>query len=33
MPELPGALEVIKAWDFKYKTARFTWVKQNKSGR
>lgn len=32
MPELPGALEVIKAWGFEYKTAGFTWIKQNKSG-
>lgn len=32
MPELPGALEVIKAWGFEFKTAGFTWVKQNKSG-
>lgn len=32
MPELPGALEVIKAWGFEYKTVGFTWVKQNKSG-
>jgi N6-adenosine-specific RNA methylase IME4 len=32
MPELPGALEVIEAWGFKYKTAAFVWVKQNKSG-
>lgn len=32
MPELPGALEVIKAWGFQYKTVGFTWVKQNKSG-
>lgn len=32
MPELPGALEVIKVWGFEYKTAGFTWVKQNKSG-
>jgi N6-adenosine-specific RNA methylase IME4 len=29
MPELPGALEVIKAWGFTYKTVGFTWVKQN----
>lgn len=29
-PELPGALEVIKAWGFEYKTAGFVWVKQNK---
>jgi len=26
-PELPGALEVIKAWGFKYKTTAFVWVK------
>lgn len=32
MPELPGALEVIKAWGFEYKTVAFTWVKQNRSG-
>lgn len=32
MPELPGALEVIKAWGFEYKTVGFTWVKQNRSG-
>jgi N6-adenosine-specific RNA methylase IME4 len=32
MPELPGALEVIKAWGFTYKTVAFNWVKQNKSG-
>jgi N6-adenosine-specific RNA methylase IME4 len=32
MPELPGALEVIKAWGFEYKTIGFTWIKQNKSG-
>lgn len=32
MPELPGALELIKAWGFTYKTAAFTWVKQNRSG-
>ena len=30
MPELPGALDVIKAWGFEYKTVGFTWVKQNK---
>lgn len=33
MPELPGALEVIKAWGFTYKTAGFTWIKQNQSGQ
>jgi N6-adenosine-specific RNA methylase IME4 len=32
MPELLGALEVIRAWGFEYKTVGFTWVKQNKSG-
>jgi N6-adenosine-specific RNA methylase IME4 len=32
MPELPGALQVIKAWGFTYKTAGFVWVKQNRSG-
>lgn len=32
MPELPGALEIIKAWGFEYKTVGFTWIKQNKSG-
>lgn len=32
MPELPGALDVIRAWGFEYKTCGFTWVKQNKSG-
>lgn len=32
MPELPGALEIIKAWGFTYKTAGFTWAKQNRSG-
>lgn len=28
MPELPGALDVIKAWGFEYKTVGFTWIKQ-----
>lgn len=32
MPELPGALEVIKAWGFEYTTAAFVWIKQNRSG-
>lgn len=27
MPQLPEALEVIKAWGFEYKTVGFTWVK------
>jgi N6-adenosine-specific RNA methylase IME4 len=26
-PEMPGALEVIKAWGFDYKTVAFVWVK------
>jgi N6-adenosine-specific RNA methylase IME4 len=26
-PELPGALEVIKAWGFEYQTKGFTWIK------
>ncbi len=29
-PFLEKSLEVIKAWNFKYKTVAFTWVKQNK---
>ena len=29
---LSEALEVIKSWDFKFKTIGFTWVKQYKSG-
>ncbi len=29
MPQLPEALEVIKAWGFVYKTAAFVWVKHN----
>lgn len=33
MPELPGALEVIEAWGFEYKTVGFTWVKENRSGK
>jgi N6-adenosine-specific RNA methylase IME4 len=28
-PELAGALEVIKAWGFEYKTAAFVWLKTN----
>ena len=27
---LPEALQVIKKWNFKYKTVAFTWVKKNK---
>lgn len=29
-PKLDIALDVIKAWGFKYKTCAFTWVKTNK---
>jgi N6-adenosine-specific RNA methylase IME4 len=32
-PLLPKALEVIKAWGFKYKTIAFQWVKKNRSGQ
>lgn len=31
-PELPGALEVIKAWGFEYNTGGFTWIKTNPNG-
>ena len=31
-PKLQGALEVIRAWGFSYKTVAFTWVKQQPSG-
>lgn len=27
MPELPGAIEVMRAWGFAYKTTAFVWVK------
>lgn len=29
-PNLPEAIELIKAWGFTYKTVAFTWVKRNK---
>ena len=29
-PQLPEALEVIKAWGFHFKTVAFLWLKQNK---
>jgi N6-adenosine-specific RNA methylase IME4 len=32
-PLLPTALEVIKAWGFKYKTVGFYWAKLNKSAQ
>ena len=31
-PELPGALQVIKAWGFEFKTCGFLWTKQNRNG-
>jgi len=31
-PQLENALEVIRAWGFKYKTLGFNWVKTNKDG-
>jgi N6-adenosine-specific RNA methylase IME4 len=31
-PELPGALAVIEAWAFDYKTVGLDWIKQNRSG-
>ena len=31
-PQIPEALQVIKAWGFQYKTVSFVWLKQNKSG-
>jgi N6-adenosine-specific RNA methylase IME4 len=31
MPELPGALNVIHAWGFEYKTVAFVWVKTNEN--
>lgn len=30
-PDIPGALDVMKAWGFEYVTVAFTWVKQSKS--
>lgn len=29
-PNLPDALDLIKAWGFKYKTLGFSWIKTNK---
>jgi N6-adenosine-specific RNA methylase IME4 len=31
-PMLQEAMQLIKAWGFKYKTIGFQWIKQNKSG-
>jgi N6-adenosine-specific RNA methylase IME4 len=33
MPRLPDAIDVIRAWDFKYKTVGFTWVKTTPSAK
>jgi N6-adenosine-specific RNA methylase IME4 len=32
-PHLEQALELLKAWGFKYKTAAFVWIKVTKNGR
>lgn len=32
-PQLPEALEVMKAWGFKYKTVAFVWSKHTKNGK
>ena len=32
MPELRGALDIIVAWGFSYKTAAFVWVKTTAAG-
>ena len=32
LPQIPEALQVIRAWGFEYKTTAFTWVKTVKSG-
>lgn len=32
-PLLPEALEVMKAWGFKYKTLAFVWSKETKNGK
>lgn len=33
MPELPGAIEVMNAWGFKYKTVAFAWVKTTENSK
>jgi N6-adenosine-specific RNA methylase IME4 len=32
-PDHPGAIDVIRAWDFDYKTAAFVWVKTTKHAK
>lgn len=32
-PMLPQALEVIKSWEFEYKTVAFTWIKKDMMGK
>jgi N6-adenosine-specific RNA methylase IME4 len=32
-PQIQEALQVIKAWNFQYKTVAFVWLKQNKTGK
>lgn len=31
-PEMPGALRVIEAWGFEYKTVAWVWIKANPTG-
>jgi len=33
LPNLPNVFKVMAAWEFKYKTTAFTWVKVYKSGK
>ena len=33
MPELSGALDVVRAWGFEYKTVAFVWVKTNENDK
>lgn len=33
MPELHGALDVIRAWGFNYKTVAFVWIKTNENDK
>lgn len=33
MPELRGALDVIRAWGFEYKTVAFVWIKTNENDK
>jgi len=33
MPQLQNAIDLIKAWNFKYKTCAFTWIKLNRKDK